>query len=77
MIWTLLFYGWMIIGFFKARKTSPYYSLYMLIVVACGVLYNNQFWWAIIIEIIMMEAAKQNRNIWNDPLFSRIKLASL
>ena len=76
-IWTLVFYAWMVINFIKARKISAYYFLYMLIIVACGVMYNNQFWWVIIAEIIMIEATKNNKNIFDTPLSEKISLAGL
>ena len=76
-IWTILFYSWLIYGFFKARKLSAFYILYAIIVVICGVVYNNQFWWVIIAEIIMIEATKNNKNIFDTPLSEKISLAGL
>lgn len=74
-IWTLLYYFWMLKGSFKARRVSPFYLLFTLIVMMCGVMYNNQFFWVVIAEMIMIEAGKQEKNIWNKPVKLRFPRA--
>ncbi len=74
-IWTLLYYFWMFKGSFKSRRVSPFYLLFTLIVMVCGVMYNNQFFWVVIAEMILIEAGKQNKDIWNKPVTLRFPRA--
>ena len=64
VIWFFLFYIMLIYIGKKGNKISYKYSLYILIILVCGILYNNQFWWVIILEFIMITSIKKGIDIW-------------
>ena len=53
LIWTLIFYYWQLVNWKKMRILNKLHSLFYIIILVCGIAYNNQFLWVIVLELIL------------------------
>lgn len=65
VVWTFVFYMWIINLIRKGKRISVKFLFFFFALMTCGILYNNQFDWIIIIEIVLGYAIKENINIWD------------
>lgn len=65
ILWTCFFYAWLVKLMKKGYKISKYYVIFIGILIILGIMYNNQFWWVFIVEVVISEAIYHKKNIWN------------
>ena len=65
IIWTSIYYFWLIQIFNKGRKISAKNILFTAVVLIAGVFYNNQFWWFFLFEIILSQSIQSDLDLWS------------
>lgn len=64
IIWTLVFYTWIILYAIKGMKITYKYFIFYFCILFCGFLYNNQFQWVLVIESIFAYCIDKKINIF-------------
>lgn len=71
IIWTVLHYVWLIMIAVKGMKVSYKYLIFILSVLICGILYNNQFYWVMWFEVLLYTCIKRDINLWEIEAYLR------
>lgn len=65
IIWTIIYYYWLIKNAIKGYKISNKYGIFFTSIILCGILYNNQFLWVMIIEVFFAYCISKNIDIFS------------
>lgn len=65
LVWTIIFYGWIISIGIRGYRLSYKYLVFVVCLVSCGVMYNIQYYWVLIFEIAMEYSLKCEYNIFD------------
>lgn len=64
IIWTISHYALLFIIVVKGRKISPKYAMIVLLLMGCGIFYNNNFLWVEFLIYILFIVINNNYNIF-------------
>lgn len=64
IIWSISHYVLLCVIFIKGRRISPKYAMMILVLICCGILYNNNFLWVEFLIYIIFIAISNNHNIF-------------
>lgn len=65
IIWTIIFYAWLISIAIKGSKLNKKYLICILTFMVVGITYNIQFEWVIVFEVILAISVRKGIDFWN------------
>lgn len=64
IVGAVVYYTWMIRPMLKARTLDYNYLILFSTIIFCGIFYDNQFSWVVIVEILIIECIERKINIF-------------